>query len=200
MADGEGLISLCPIPLAKSHFVGPVLFHLFAAGRTPVSGVLIRPPQTKIKHPQGVFNFCGGWWGIRTPGGVAPTTVFKTAAFDRSANHPKLPKYTSVFQPTVLVFRITSLCLHSTSLALRSQDTHASSHSANHPKLLHHWVWNHAQFIFWQDKCQMFFILIFDFYFHVCSLYTSTPISYPFFYASKSIVIPFVSLDCHLQV
>lgn len=32
----------------------------------------------------------GGWGGIRTPGGLAPTTVFKTAAFDRSATHPKL--------------------------------------------------------------------------------------------------------------
>ena len=156
-----------------------MLFHLFAAGRTPVSGVLIRPHADKNKTPKRVFNFYGGWWGIRTPGGVAPTTVFKTAAFDRSANHPKLSKYTSVFQPTVLVFRITSLCLHSTSLALRSQDTHASSHSANHPKLSKytlvfqteqnmHRLLDHAQFIFWQDKCQMFFILIFNFYFHIC--------------------------------
>ena len=32
----------------------------------------------------------GGWGGIRTPGGVAPTTVFKTVAIDRSATHPKL--------------------------------------------------------------------------------------------------------------
>ena len=37
-----------------------------------------------------MFNIPGGWGGIRTPGGVAPTTVFKTAAFDRSATHPKL--------------------------------------------------------------------------------------------------------------
>ena len=35
-------------------------------------------------------NFTGGWGGIRTPGGVAPTTVFKTVAIDRSATHPKL--------------------------------------------------------------------------------------------------------------
>ena len=27
-------------------------------------------------------NFTGGWGGIRTPGGVAPTTVFKTVAID----------------------------------------------------------------------------------------------------------------------
>ena len=40
------------------------------------------PPIHKIKR--------GGWGGIRTPGGVAPTTVFKTVAIDRSATHPKL--------------------------------------------------------------------------------------------------------------
>ncbi len=38
----------------------------------------------------GMRHIPGGWGGIRTPGGVAPTTVFKTAAFDRSATHPKL--------------------------------------------------------------------------------------------------------------
>ena len=35
-------------------------------------------------------NISGGWGGIRTPGGVAPTTVFKTVAIDRSATHPEL--------------------------------------------------------------------------------------------------------------
>jgi hypothetical protein len=30
----------------------------------------------------------GGWGGIRTHGGLAPTTVFKTVAIDRSATHP----------------------------------------------------------------------------------------------------------------
>jgi hypothetical protein len=29
-----------------------------------------------------------GWGGIRTPGGLAPTAVFKTAALDHSATHP----------------------------------------------------------------------------------------------------------------
>ena len=38
----------------------------------------------------GMSNIPGGWGGIRTPGGVAPTTVFKTVAIDRSATHPKL--------------------------------------------------------------------------------------------------------------
>jgi hypothetical protein len=30
----------------------------------------------------------GGWGGIRTPGAVARTAVFKTAALDHSATHP----------------------------------------------------------------------------------------------------------------
>lgn len=38
-------------------------------------------------------NPCGvntsGWEGIRTPGGLAPTAVFKTAAIDHSATHPQ---------------------------------------------------------------------------------------------------------------
>ena len=38
----------------------------------------------------GMHHIPGGWGGIRTPGGVAPTTVFKTVAIDRSATHPKL--------------------------------------------------------------------------------------------------------------
>ena len=36
------------------------------------------------------FCFPGGWGGIRTPGSLATSAVFKTVAFDRSANHPKL--------------------------------------------------------------------------------------------------------------
>ena len=37
-----------------------------------------------------MFNFTGGWGGIRTPGSLATSAVFKTVAFDRSATHPKL--------------------------------------------------------------------------------------------------------------
>lgn len=44
----------------------------------------------KIKHPFGCLIFCGGWGGIRTPGSLATSAVFKTVAFDRSATHPKL--------------------------------------------------------------------------------------------------------------
>ena len=59
---------------------------------------------------------------------------------------------------------------------------------------------NHAQFIFWHDKCQMFFVLIFNFYFHICSHYTSTPIASLFFYASKSIMyLPVLILVIILQ-
>gem|GEM_PF-2367450 len=34
--------------------------------------------------------FSGGGGGIRTPGGVAPTPVFKTGAFDHSATPPDM--------------------------------------------------------------------------------------------------------------
>ena len=37
-----------------------------------------------LKHNK----FSGGEGGIRTPGGVAPTTIFETAAFNRSATSP----------------------------------------------------------------------------------------------------------------
>ena len=35
-----------------------------------------------------IFHFNGGETGIRTPERLAPLTVFKTAAFDRSAISP----------------------------------------------------------------------------------------------------------------
>jgi hypothetical protein len=45
----------------------------------------------QIKNPlavqTGFFDLCGGR-GIRTPGPLARTTVFKTAAFDHSAIPP----------------------------------------------------------------------------------------------------------------
>ena len=53
--------------------------------------------------PKRAFNFYGGWGGIRTPGGVAPTAVFKTVAFDRSATHPKLIFVRWSFKPAVLL-------------------------------------------------------------------------------------------------
>ena len=43
------------------------------------------PCETQLLGTKGL----SGWGGIRTPGGLAPTAVFKTAALDRSATHPE---------------------------------------------------------------------------------------------------------------
>ncbi len=72
----------------------------------------------KNKTPVWAFDFCGGWWGIRTPGRVAPSAVFKTVAFDRSANHPKLFSVRQFFQTGGFGNAQTSFALTS----LRSQD------------------------------------------------------------------------------
>lgn len=45
-----------------------------------------RSTHKKTACLKAVFN--GGWGEIRTHGGVAPTPVFKTGAFNRSATHP----------------------------------------------------------------------------------------------------------------
>lgn len=70
----------------------------------------------KVGQKQTPQEFCGdlfitgGWGGIRTPGGVASTAVFKTVAFDRSATHPKL-FFRRSFQPAVLfAFRTCRCC------------------------------------------------------------------------------------------
>src|SRR5713226_5240473 len=44
----------------------------------------------KLLTTHRIFIFCGGWGGIRTHGELAPTPVFKTGAFNRSATHPAL--------------------------------------------------------------------------------------------------------------
>jgi hypothetical protein len=65
------------------------------------------PPAPLPKRARGSFSsrplsagegtFCrSGWGGIRTPGGLSPTAVFKTAALDHSATHPKSYKTKSV--------------------------------------------------------------------------------------------------------
>ena len=104
-----------------------------------------------MKNPAEPREFCGvhckpqnsgGWGGIRTPGGVAPTTVFKTAAFDRSATHPKLFLPT-VFQPTVLFAFHTYRCCSPLVLSRLRFACLADSYarppllprSATHPKL-----------------------------------------------------------------
>ncbi len=43
------------------------------------------PRETQLLATKGL----SGWEGIRTPGGLSPTAVFKTAALDHSATHPK---------------------------------------------------------------------------------------------------------------
>ena len=58
----------------------------------PLAKPLIRRPAS----PHCGFNVSpcrttrNGWGGIRTPGGLTPTAVFKTAALDHSATHPSL--------------------------------------------------------------------------------------------------------------
>ena len=67
--------------------------------RLPFAGSRTLPPEFELcstqrvqkKRPfQGVSFLNGGEAEIRTLGGVAPTTVFKTAALNRSATSPRL--------------------------------------------------------------------------------------------------------------
>ena len=39
----------------------------------------------------------GGWGGIRTPGSLSTTAVFKTAALNHSATHPK-PMFYGIYK------------------------------------------------------------------------------------------------------
>ena len=69
--------------------------------------------RIKKTHPFGCLIFCGGWGGIRTPGSLATSAVFKTVAFDRSATHPKL-FFDGAFKPggfgnAQTLFALTSL-------------------------------------------------------------------------------------------
>ena len=47
-----------------------------------------RVSQIMIPFPELLYDVPGGWGGIRTHGGLAPTPVFKTGAFNHSATHP----------------------------------------------------------------------------------------------------------------
>lgn len=68
----------------------------------------------------GMFYIPGGWGGIRTPGRVAPSAVFKTVAFDRSATHPKLFHFIRrSFKPAVLFAPRCGLTIRSRSAAFR---------------------------------------------------------------------------------
>ncbi len=46
-------------------------------------------PRTSLPHAGEGLHHGSGWGEIRTPGGLSPTAVFKTAALDHSATHPK---------------------------------------------------------------------------------------------------------------
>ena len=46
----------------------------------------VKPGETREKTPEP-----SGWGGIRTPGTLSRTAVFKTAALDHSATHPTQP-------------------------------------------------------------------------------------------------------------
>ena len=103
----------------------PAYFRLpFACGSNPLFVCLNPTMCDKNKMPKRAFNFYGGWCGIRTPGRVAPSTVFKTAAFDRSANHPKLSYTRRSFKPTVLVLRMIVSYSH---LASQSRPPHSTA-------------------------------------------------------------------------
>ncbi len=56
-------------------------FDGFSSSRGSISTDL----DAVAKSPSSLPNGCGG---IRTPGGLSPTAVFKTAALDHSATHP----------------------------------------------------------------------------------------------------------------
>ena len=53
------------------------------------SNQILSVPQIKKGVPLGPLSLFGGEAGIRTLGGDKPSTVFKTAAFGRSATSPK---------------------------------------------------------------------------------------------------------------
>ena len=46
-------------------------------------------PRVPDKSGTAAAAAAGGWGGIRTHGGLAPTAVFKTAALNHSATHPR---------------------------------------------------------------------------------------------------------------
>jgi hypothetical protein len=61
---------------------------LAASGGSETLAILSRPhPRPLSRNGRGQI-IESGWEGIRTPGGLSPTAVFKTAALDHSATHP----------------------------------------------------------------------------------------------------------------
>jgi hypothetical protein len=69
----------------RSYSVVPTWYESSGQGETG--------PDWKSETPREITEFAGysggsGWGGIRTPGRVNPTPVFKTGALNRSATHP----------------------------------------------------------------------------------------------------------------
>ena len=87
VADGEGLLRHLGSFAALTGILPSASRLRF---EPPPRVFLPRPYVTNKKCPDGTFSICGGWGGIRTPGSLATSAVFKTVAFDRSATYPKL--------------------------------------------------------------------------------------------------------------
>src|SRR4051812_8468575 len=68
-------------------------------GRFTTRRFLMRTYQPWSKRVGQTFQLIdGGGGGIRTPGGLAPTAVFKTAALNRSATPPALRFYRTLVE------------------------------------------------------------------------------------------------------
>ena len=80
-------------PFQTQFFASLAIVFLFAVSLTHAS--MVRSTANKKPDLSIGFEMFGGGRGIRTPGPLARTTVFKTAAFDHSAIPPgaKLVKF-----------------------------------------------------------------------------------------------------------
>jgi hypothetical protein len=78
--------------------------------------------------PAGEGTFCeSGWGGIRTPGGLSPTAVFKTAALDHSATHPKRLLLRPGYRSTASLAVAPAFCTWRSSLVSLSQTAGVAS-------------------------------------------------------------------------
>ncbi len=84
--------------VAKSTHTPYAAIHGFAGGNRDIKlataeklAELFKMKLTagKCGIPEILVRAGSGWGGIRTPGGLSPTSVFKTDAIDHSATHPK---------------------------------------------------------------------------------------------------------------
>ncbi len=101
-AEVSSYLCICP-KFGGCHISPPTFLHL---AMQPICRILPRMPipvrvpgisvasinertQRPADDPDLSPAGYSGWGGIRTPGGISPTAVFKTAAIDHSATHPK---------------------------------------------------------------------------------------------------------------